>query len=823
MGKPNFFADTDVLNCLLGMQYDPKVSPVMDLTVDVPDLPIWFSLKSNAQEHTLTLYTQTELYMKNEGMASAMGHVIVNGQTGQVKMSVPQGIDQKNVAIFYMACRNLSIFAKEKGLATLWADDDPEQCGILLEQKNGSLTWRKVSGMDRPELLVQQLFGGTIKMRPYMEDFWDRSETDMMSLEEKIEKAEGGDKFAMAKLAQAYLDGDDEVEQDPVKAAYWFRKEAELKDSEGAFNLGLLYAKGFGVERDFEKAAEWMEKAVTWGDPDGKAPAALYRSMAENQKKAEAGDAAAMAALAEGYMGLGGSLDQAGSGKDYKLCLQWAQKAVDAGCAAGYWPLALAYEHGRGVPKNDKKAVELYRKGAEGGNAPCQHSYGCRLMTGESVGKDIKQAIALFEKSADQGYALANRSLGYMYEQGEVVEPDFDKELLYFERACQARPDDAELLRHVGYQYTNLMDYKDKWLYGVEKAASWLRKAADLGDRVAAAGADEYEQILTLHKEGKIPLGASMSDCMGYLSGNSGPKQTGTAPKQTAEAERRIRAEKQSKEKEAREKAERERITREAEERRRQTETARQEEQKRKEQQAAYDAAMAAWRQRKVETERKRADEVQRKLEQFKQLHKDRIEKEYIVFKSAAKARLDEAQKQQQKANEALSSLNFLQVSERVEAKNQLKEAQAQAAEASEAMAAADRAHRDAYAALPDLVAQEKDRLIRAAAAKYPIPKEPSKRTQVLGKESVRPRTSSQNPVRTPNLARRGSQSISEDILAWMEPDVTYTLQEIWEGVPSVVAAGLSKETVMSYMSNLSDRGEVASAVVNGVQYYTLA
>lgn len=119
MGKPNFFADTDVLNCLLGMQYDPKVSPVMDLTVDVPDLPIWFSLKSNAQEHTLTLYTQTELYMKNEGMASAMGHVIVNGQTGQVKMSVPQGIDQKNVAIFYMACRNLSIFAKEKGLATL--------------------------------------------------------------------------------------------------------------------------------------------------------------------------------------------------------------------------------------------------------------------------------------------------------------------------------------------------------------------------------------------------------------------------------------------------------------------------------------------------------------------------------------------------------------------------------------------------------------------------------------------------------------------------------------------------------------------------------
>jgi TPR repeat protein len=27
------------------------------------------------------------------------------------------------------------------------------------------------------------------------------------------------------------------------------------------FNLGLHYAKGFGVERDFEKALYWMEQA----------------------------------------------------------------------------------------------------------------------------------------------------------------------------------------------------------------------------------------------------------------------------------------------------------------------------------------------------------------------------------------------------------------------------------------------------------------------------------------------------------------------------------------------------------------------------------
>ena len=45
MAKPNFFADLDVLNCLLGMQYDMKAQPAMDLTVDVLELPFWFSLK----------------------------------------------------------------------------------------------------------------------------------------------------------------------------------------------------------------------------------------------------------------------------------------------------------------------------------------------------------------------------------------------------------------------------------------------------------------------------------------------------------------------------------------------------------------------------------------------------------------------------------------------------------------------------------------------------------------------------------------------------------------------------------------------------------
>ena len=182
-------------------------------------------------------------------------------------------------------------------------------------------------------------------------------------------------------------------------------------------------------------------------------------------------------------------------------------------------------------------------------------------MTGEGAKKDVKQALSLFEKSAEQGYALACRDLGRMYETGEGVEPDFDKELAYYEKACEANPNDGEFLRHVGFQYTNLLDEKDKWLHGVERAAHWLRKASDTGDRTAARGADMYERILALHKQGVIPLGASVSECMGYLSGErSNSDQSDTDAKREAEAKRKAEAEaKRKAEEERKRKAEEER------------------------------------------------------------------------------------------------------------------------------------------------------------------------------------------------------------------------------------------------------------------------
>lgn len=516
MSVPNFFVSVDALNKLLETEFPEGLADV-DLTLDLIELPYWLRLQSDETSQTMKVYDQIELYGKDENATFSRGELVFDRASGSAKVNAPEDLEKLMVA-FFVACRNLGFWAQTEGVLPACEPLDPDEAGVLLTVEDDALRWRVVSGKERPELTLKQLFGGVTKGRPYMEDFWERSALDLMDEASLTEAAEGGDEDAMQTLAGAYLNGDADraVEQDFEKSFYWWKKLAEAGNAVGMFNAGLHCAKGCGVARDFAKAAEWMDKAAAAGDEDAPAAAEAYRKIAFLAARADAGDAQAMAALSGELMKLGGSLEQAGPGADYEESLRWAQLAVAAGCAEGYWPLALAFEHGRGVDADAGKAVELYRRGAEGGVAACQHSYGCYLMRGDLVEPDPMRALELFELSAAQGYALAHRSLGYAYESGEYVEPDFEAELAHYEQACLADPSDAELLRHVAFQYLNLLDAEDEatWRRGVERAAHWFREAAKRGDALASRSADEWERVLALHDRGEVPAGASISDCM---------------------------------------------------------------------------------------------------------------------------------------------------------------------------------------------------------------------------------------------------------------------------------------------------------------------
>ena len=209
-----------------------------------------------------------------------------------------------------------------------------------IEDASGIIT-KIVRGQNRPDLPCM-MFGGlfaqdlkdAIMMRPYMDELMGDTLYAGMSFEEKIKAAEDGDPNLMEKLAQAYLDGD-EVETDFEKSIYWLGKLAETGSSAAMFNIGLHYAKGCGVERDFGKAALWMKKAAEAGDDEALKISETYASMEDLIKKAESGDPAAQAELAEGYMRMAGSLSQAGPENDYDEAYKWARISADQGNVDG--------------------------------------------------------------------------------------------------------------------------------------------------------------------------------------------------------------------------------------------------------------------------------------------------------------------------------------------------------------------------------------------------------------------------------------------------------------------------------------------------------
>jgi len=75
---------------------------------------------------------------------------------------------------------------------------------------------------------------------------------------------------------------------------------------------------------------------------------------------------------------------------------------------------ALAFEHGEGVARDPRKAVELYCVAARDGNAEAQYSLGWMYANGRGVAHDEAVAATFFALAARSGHAYAERMLARM-------------------------------------------------------------------------------------------------------------------------------------------------------------------------------------------------------------------------------------------------------------------------------------------------------------------------------------------------------------------------------------------------------------------------
>ena len=82
MAKLNIFADTDALNCLLGMDYGFPSEDIA-FTLDFTDLPLWFSFSSNEEAQTLKAYSRGEWHNRSESKGKKQCSLVLDRKTQQ--------------------------------------------------------------------------------------------------------------------------------------------------------------------------------------------------------------------------------------------------------------------------------------------------------------------------------------------------------------------------------------------------------------------------------------------------------------------------------------------------------------------------------------------------------------------------------------------------------------------------------------------------------------------------------------------------------------------------------------------------------------------
>jgi len=106
---------------------------------------------------------------------------------------------------------------------------------------------------------------------------------------------------------------------------------------------------------------------------------------------------------------------------DLPLAYKKFLAAAEEGHADSQFNVALMYEQGIGVGKDEKEAVVWYGKAASQGNAAAQYNLGVLYENGRGTKIDYAKANEWYRKASVQGDALAIGNLGMLYVRGQGV------------------------------------------------------------------------------------------------------------------------------------------------------------------------------------------------------------------------------------------------------------------------------------------------------------------------------------------------------------------------------------------------------------------
>ena len=282
--------------------------------------------------------------------------------------------------------------------------------------------------------------------------------------------------YAKKELAYCYKTGYG-VEQNFEIAADLYKEAYKLHDTEAMEQLALLYMSGQGVVKDIVKGVSLLKEAAI------------------------AGSASAMTRLGELY------LEGKVVNDDEKVAFYYFSKAAEKNYPEAYYGLGRMYYNGFYVDLDIPNAVKCYKQGADLGCSRCMNQLGRIYSNGisferkvdigngnvsfvpDSIHKDINQSVAYFQKAIERGNAYAMNNLSVLIIDGEA--PGFSKDYGF-----SLLKKSAEMNNPIA-QYNLAGNYMSGKLVKADRYESfkWLKKAAENGERDAVVMLSQYIEL----------------------------------------------------------------------------------------------------------------------------------------------------------------------------------------------------------------------------------------------------------------------------------------------------------------------------------------
>jgi TPR repeat protein/V8-like Glu-specific endopeptidase len=177
--------------------------------------------------------------------------------------------------------------------------------------------------------------------------------------------------------------------------------------------------------------------------------------------------------------------------KDQLKAISLYKIAAEKGYPNSQFNLALAYKYGNGVEKNQVLAKEFYLKAfngfskeAENGNANAQAAIGSMYLTDDAIPKNLPKALEWLEKSSNNGSSNGQVQLGEIYLNGIITSKDIGKAINLIQKSVnQGNPNAQFILGDQYFKGINIeKDFTKSFILFQEAAAkNHLRAQHNLG------------------------------------------------------------------------------------------------------------------------------------------------------------------------------------------------------------------------------------------------------------------------------------------------------------------------------------------------------